>query len=323
MVQSPAMSVFVDDISALEFWRSPLASSANVRSDVRVDQTFRAKTPTEWEIEEARHVLGLAGQPLHVLVPKGSRRGIRGRVVCRETSHSLGRGSFVSIAPGLYVASPELCFVRLAEILSFAELVEVGCELSGSYRKDSSTDRGFSDGPPLTGRKALLSSALACSMDGSKPARRAAKYVAEGSASPMETALVLLLCLPKSCGGYGLPFPVMNHRVEFASPTCAAGPSFCLCDLCWPEHKLDVEYDSDAFHGAPKRIADDARRRGRLDECGYSVLTVGRRQVFDARDLERMALLIGKHLGVRVRRERIDRDAQVKLRRALLGFGRA
>ncbi len=51
-------------------------------------------------------------------------------------------------------------------------------------------------------------------MPGTVKARKALRFIASGSASPMETCMVMLLCLPLRLGGYNLPKPQMNREVR-------------------------------------------------------------------------------------------------------------
>ena len=51
-------------------------------------------------------------------------------------------------------------------------------------------------------------------VNGKAKAKRALKYVIDGSLSPMETMVYMLLCLPVMLGGYGLPKPEMNSIIE-------------------------------------------------------------------------------------------------------------
>ena len=148
----------------------------------------------------------------------------------------------------------------------------------------------FCQRPPLVSIGRLRRYAeLARGFYGRGRALRALKYVVPGSASPMETALVMLLCLPCSLGGYGLPLPVMNHHVGQNMPRDSiAGKEYYVCDLYWPDAGLDVEYDSDLCHTGPDRIADDSARRDALKELGVDVITVTWQQI---RSLRSMALL--------------------------------
>ncbi len=174
----------------------------------------------------------------------------------------------------------------------------------------------FCQRPPLVSIGRLRRYAeLARGFYGRDRALRALKYVVPGSASPMETALVMLLCLPCSLGGYGLPLPVMNYHVGQNMPRDSiAGKEYYVCDLYWPDVGLDVEYDSDLCHTGPDRIADDSARRGALKELGIDVITVTWQQIRSLRSMDALARLIARLLGKRLRR---NIEATVEQRRCL------
>ena len=124
------------------------------------------------------------------------------------------------------------------------------------------------------------------------------RYVQDGAASPMETMLAMMLCLPYGLGGYGLEKPLINHRVDVPSSSKRlADRAYCVCDLCWPEAKLCVEYDSARYHVDPDRQDSDARRRSTLIALGYTVVTVTRGQVMDAGAFNRLAHQLAKQTG--------------------------
>jgi hypothetical protein len=75
------------------------------------------------------------------------------------------------------------------------------------------------------------------------------------------------------------------------------GDDFITPDLLWDDAHLAIEYDSDAFHTASRRIANDARRRDVLTELGYRVITVTTEHMRSAPEIERVATLVAKHLG--------------------------
>ena len=120
--------------------------------------------------------------------------------------------------------------------------------------------------------------------------RTATRYLLDGSASAMETLLALLLYLPNNLGGYGLKKPKLNYRVDApASLRELADRSYCLCDLCWPEANLAVEYDSRLHHSEPGRQSSDARRRSTLIALGFTVITVFPGHITDSGTFNRLA----------------------------------
>ena len=132
----------------------------------------------------------------------------------------LPSGSCVLAAPGVYVCMPELCFLLAAARMPFLDLVHLGFELCGTYRRAPGVAGGLvSDTAPLTS-----AARLAAALDGfpgaygAKAARRAARFVMDVAVSPMEAHLALFLCLPPKYGGYGLKRP---------SLMCASMQSWC------------------------------------------------------------------------------------------------
>lgn len=138
----------------------------------------------------------------------------------------------------------------------------------------------------------------------------------------METALAMALSMPPRLGGYGLPLPKMNYRVEARKGGADGGaggksrPRYYLCDLYWPGKRVDLEYDSDQEHVGPERISADAERRNDLQALGVTPLTATREQVMNDDGLDRLARQVGGALGVRVRAERVQgREQGAGLRR--------
>ena len=154
---------------------------------------------------------------------------------------------------------------------------------------------------------------------GYRQALTALRYIANGSASPMETILFILLSLPYRYGGYGLPIPELNGRID---PEKGAerfeGKSFYRGDLLWREAKVVAEYDSDMEHTGPDRIAKDAIRRGDLDLCGYLEVTVTKNQVKNVALLDKVARQIAARIGKKLRyKNTAFRKAQRGLLRVL------
>ena len=70
-------------------------------------------------------------------------------------------------------------------------------------------------------------------------------------------------------------FPRMNYEV-IASPAARAisGKKSFRCDLCWPEARLDVEYQSKENHEGELSRIRDSRRANALAAMGWTVLGV-------------------------------------------------
>ncbi|MEG2369382.1 MAG: hypothetical protein RSB16_06130 [Raoultibacter sp.] len=297
------MSIFISHASALEFWR--VHSLEDVRTSRAMPQAGDVPEKSvlaDFDLAEQ----GIVSQPLHLMVPDAASRGQSKQVICHTWNKARVAGSFVCVSDGLYVSSPEACFLQVARQLSIVDLVAVGLELCGAYALCESEVRGFRERSPLTtvGSLRKYLSKVAGGY-GVVNAEKALKYIADASASPMETMLVMLLCLPCALGGYGLELPVLNHRIKVSASGMGRRRSYC-CDLFWPRAKLAVEYDSDMFHTDSRRIANDSHRRVELLRLGISVVSITRRQVFDARAFDDAAHAVAKNLGKRLRSIRTD-----------------
>lgn len=129
-----------------------------------------------------------------------------------------------------------------------------------------------------------------------KAAKRASSYLVKGSASPMESLLSMLLCLPPSLGGFGLPRPELNCPIE----TNEGSVAMRRCDLCWPDQRFALEYDSDTFHSDASKLHLDSSRRSTLEKAGVHVVSVTKNQVFDRGQLFNLATIASKRLGKRL-----------------------
>ena len=110
--------------------------------------------------------------------------------------------SFMRIEDGLYVSTPEMAFCEMASVLSLERLIALGFELCGTYRRASTFGLARYDATPLTS-PGVLASFIEKSpqFKGVKKARRALSFILAGSASPRESELAMLLCLPYGLGG--------------------------------------------------------------------------------------------------------------------------
>ncbi|WP_139653557.1 hypothetical protein [Raoultibacter phocaeensis] len=227
--------------------------------------------------------------------------------------------SFVRASGDVYVATPELCVIQEAGSLEFAQTVCLAYELCGTYSLRESSMAGFVTRPPLTDPEKLNAFLdVVAGLRGIGTVRRVLRLVLRGSASPMETVVVILLCFPCSLGGYGLPWPILNHRIDVGKASRMVEKGFYRCDLCWPDEKIAIEYDSDLFHTGSSRIARDSKRRNDLISLGYEVMTVTKGQVFDYGAFDRFARQFAKRAGFRIRERVADCDVRRRDLRANL-----
>ena len=263
--------------------------------------------------------LGLS-KPIHILVPDRNRRSHSKLVRSHAQTTPLPARHIVEVSPGVFAVTPELCFAQLCSELPTTKLLAIGFELCGTYRINPLDQIGFSRAEALCTPADIEKVAQSIATRGARRAERLAKYLISGSASPMETALALILTLPVRYGGYGIPQPIMNMLVPVkAGQGRGVDKHYYRCDLAWPKKGVAVEYDSDAFHTGSDRIATDAKRRNSLSYLGYHVITVGRQQMKSGEALNMVAVQIAKQLGVRLRpRSQNWADSRKRLREELL-----
>lgn len=324
------MNLFLSHDSALEYWRSagaakptraearrPKHASLARASEARFRprSSFGARKP---ELVRTRALpnavptaefiascepwrFGVREEPLHILVGQQRARSKSSRVVSHLMKAQAPSGSFCRVEEGLYVSSPELCFVQMATRLSLPELIMLGFELCGSYALDPLDARRFGRREPLATAESLARFAQrAEGIHGRKAAMRAARMVIDGSASPMETALAMLLSLPRMLGGFGIEKPCLNWRINLSDDArLTAGRSFLVCDLFWEKAKLDVEYDGRLYHSRPQHVESDAARRNALGAMGIAVITATAAQVHDPARLKSLAADVARRTGGR------------------------
>lgn len=182
-------------------------------------------------------------------------------------------GSFFGINDEFCVSTPEACFIQMAGSLPLIHLIELGFLLCGTYAP-SAVDLPMTCGlQPLTSLSRLNNYIDRCGGEsGVVNARRALKYVRNGSASVMETKLTMLLCLPRMLGGIGLPLPELN--AEILIPSNLTGRTLTNVrrpDLFWPDRNVAVEYDSNEYHSVAERVVEDSRRKKRVDLMWHSM----------------------------------------------------
>ena len=209
--------------------------------------------------------------------------------------------------------------LHYASRADLAETIAVAFELCGTYRLGGLL--GFEKADPLTSTKRL--NWFASGVQGARGVNRLRCVAARalgGSASPMETALAMLLSLPCSLGGYGLPSPRLNARIDVASKNeLNQSKRYYVADLYWPEARFAIEYDSDQWHVGPERIGQDAARRNALLFQGIDVVTVCSQQIMSESRMDDVARIAARALGRSVRpRVREWRKRNRELRRAVL-----
>lgn len=241
------------------------------------------------------------GEQLHLMVPSLNSRTRRRGIISHVSIALYPPGSFAEVAPGIWVVSPALCFMQLAPKLPRPLSVELGMELCGRYRKDSRCEKGMTARPPLASPDEMQQYCdRAHGIGGRKEACRAARHLASGSRSPMESVVFELLTLPRKMGGRRLPPPLLNERILIPETLRSlSSKEYFEADFLWPKQRLVLEYDSNQEHTGAERIADDAGRKNALAAMGYTVITLTTRQLMAYPEFRRLLDALRNRLHVR------------------------
>lgn len=209
---------------------------------------------------------------------------------------------------------PEYLFLQMAETMNFLDLLLLGFELCGTYFSGQGIDAFANTSiasprhKPFTRANKItrfLDSDVASQTNGITQATQASKFLLDNSYSPRESALALMLTLPRRLGGYALPRPLLNQRINIprSSSQLIRNDHF-KCDLLWPKEGLAIEYDSDLHHVGAQKIAKDASRRDALALLGIQVITVTNKQFASMNEMDKVAHAVAKTLGIRQRNEK-------------------
>ena len=299
------MPVFVCSESALQHYRCALWPAERESSPQTVDLSEAVSHRRDIDLLSLTG-LGLPSPstdtPLHVLVPSVERRARSRSVVPTVWGGALPKGAFRKVQRDAYVSSPEFLFLQMACVLDPVSLVELGMELCGTYRRNAVNDQTVYDQPILTTPRRIEGFLnRAGSVHGGNQARQALKYVVPNSASPLETIVYLLLCLPRRLGGYAFPTPKLNATIKLGK----WGRRHTLRrssvpDLYWQDEKTDLECHG-KMHELEERRTEDSMRRKALERMGVEVIELTYDEVKDPKLFRATVRRLAKKLGVRLR----------------------
>ena len=309
--------LFLGYETAFWIWRKAGASAFSVLTPSRV-RTLSGGAPTAGKIRKFRSEHpDLALENIDVIVSYEDRRVLSG-VKVHVKRKPLPDRSFYRLDDDVYVASPELCLMQLATKLSEPQIVKLALEMCGAYAIDPASvddygmfDLGEQDDespgivkrPPLTSSSKLK--AYAKRLFTAESRARSVhylRYVVDGSASPRETALFMLLCMPVRFGGYGFAIPELNRRIKLtAVEQLMVGAHHFDCDLYWSKKNIAVEYDSKTHHTLQEKQERDAIRRNMLQYKDVQVIVATRIQVNKATLFDGLARQVGRAIRKRFR----------------------
>ena len=210
---------------------------------------------------------------VHLMVSNKDRRTQSPQTHCHLfTDKDLPAESFYLWRDNVLVPSPELCFCIMARHLGRTELLRLGMELCGHYRRADSKTSYELEQLTCTGKLCHFLERMP-KVRGIGVAREAASRLIDHSNSPRETLIALMCSLPAQSGGFQLPKPVMNQTIDLPDGAkTIAGQGSAAGDIFWEKHALIIEYDSDEFHS--NRRARDLERRNGIEAAGIHVITI-------------------------------------------------
>ena len=208
------------------------------------------------------------------------------------------KGSYEDISPNMRMSTPEFFFFRKANLLPFAEAVSIGNELCGKFRTASTQytldeTYDFLSRPRTT--RAHIRSYLRGAR-GTKECRRAKRilrHVVDECSSPMGNYLYLLLCLPKTHGGYEIERALMSGAFEGKDTLMPSseGP-YLAYDLSWPGQKVSLQYTGDKH--------PTERALGALNAGGMQTICVTSDEILDPDRFDAVARKLAKLLDAEV-----------------------
>lgn len=214
--------------------------------------------------------IGLKEEPYHILVPTKRLRYARKDVVYHIRERPLPFQTLLrSEHGGPLITGPELLFCDLALSPDYGaiDLIELGYELCGTYLISDCWDGYISNAVCATSTEKIQRVVDDLTgRPGIDMARKALRHVRDGSNSPMETALAMMLSLPKHLGGQNLGPISLNHPVVTSQGTK-------YVDVAFPEAKVGLEYKGRDAHSIEKTARDD-RRQNTLSGSGWTILSV-------------------------------------------------
>lgn len=257
--------------------------------------------------------------PLHILVPSASNRHVSKLAHAHVWSKPFLYGDLYAVDDSLLVASPELIYYLMSKEMNIINAALLAMEMCGEYSTHLAADICYERSPLTTVCKLYKFFDRHFKGRLRMPASLALKWVADNSNSPMESALMLALCLSPRLGGYGIPVPLLNPVINYGSNISSMSQtSFSKGDLVWKEKRLIVEYNSDQEHTGGERISRDARRANALKYAGYHIIVVTKRQLQSMEDIDILAQQVAHILRKRLTPRTLQhKEAQRQLYKTL------
>lgn len=230
-------------------------SLASYATDPIPMEKIKVSAPTTSDLEAARAWLNrknVDSESIHVLTFSNNAKRHRKGCICHCTRYTFDAESYLELEPNVHIVDIKLCALEAAADLNLSELVEYYFEICGSYALGTSDETQYRERPALTSVEELRAFfSKASGYRGSNKALKALSYVREGCRSPLETAFVMMLTMPKSMGSLAIraiktdyPIPVPKRYAALTRRTV-----FYL-DALLENSMTDIEYNG-FYHASP------------------------------------------------------------------------
>ncbi len=310
------MDIVFSHVWAIWWWR--YTHTQATADSLRTNRCSLGKTPSSveeieqmsgFEIRQEQVDRGFPRElPMTLLFEGRAFRSHRTNIQIRRWNGRVPAGSLCK-AGNFLTASPEFCFLLVASDIRricqeglrdwqyIIVLVELGCELCGTYSKQISK-RGFINRKnQLVGTWQMRD--FVCHMAherGAKLAYKSLFWVIDGLNSPMETAVYLMMCLPRTWGGLALPRPWSNSNLSVPEELWnKTWKRHVMPDLYWPEQGLVVEFFGEDFHAGNER--EDLERQEIEQDMGLKIVTFWKEDVLDLKRFNAKAASVARYLG--------------------------
>ena len=181
--------------------------------------------------------------------------------------------------------------------------------LCGAYEMPLIEGGAYRERPVLTSTARLVDFFTALNrVPGCGNARWAVRYVRDGARSPMESATVMTVVLPKKYGGLGIKGLAMDYPIPVRGPARRmTRRSTFYADAYIESARLLLEYMG-MGHEEEHRQVSDSERENALGAMGYSVVSIWRGALFDRDNYRRILARIRERVGLRPQRFPEDFD---------------
>lgn len=271
------MNCVVSHKTALKYYRTIRSSNKNA-------EVFKDIVDIKLSPNYSVHEIKIALECSNLLVDKSNIDLLFARSISKHkitsarlhfTNIKFPKNSFIKIDRNLYMPCPELLFYLLATKLDFANLMEIGYELCGTYSISSSYETGFVGGiTPLTTPAKILSylnklNNLNKYCIRINHAKNVAAQLLKNSASPLESKLGIMLFSSRKDGGFNIKNFESNNIIKISNDA----KKICLQSSIKPDfsnkkHKIAIEYDSSKFHDNVAQNQKDKLRINALTHDG-------------------------------------------------------